>query len=227
MRLAALMGLRVVYVMTHDSIGVGEDGPTHQPIEHVSSLRAMPNMTVMRPGDANEAVEAWRVALNNTNGPTVLALSRQNLPTFDRTAEGFGPASQVKNGGYILYENGSSPDVILLATGSEVSIAYEAAQMLVKDNKTVRVVSMPSWELFDKQDEAYKEEVLPLDVPKVSIEAGTTFGWERWIGNDPKKGTAIGIDHFGASAPASRIYEEFGLTPYAVYEAAKQLVGGL
>ncbi|MBW7885929.1 MAG: transketolase [Caldilineaceae bacterium] len=224
-RLAALTGIRVIYVYTHDSIGLGEDGPTHQPVEHLAALRAMPNMTVIRPGDANETSQAWKAALLNTGGPTALALTRQNLPTYDRAAEGLGAADGVLKGGYVFFE--SAPDglqVVLIATGSELDIAYNAAKELAGEGIGVRVVSLPSWELFQQQDEAYRSTVLPPDAPKVSIEAGTTFGWERWVGNDPKKSAIIGFDHFGASAPYQTIYREFGLTAAHVVAAAKKLL---
>lgn len=226
MRLAALMGVRVVYVMTHDSIGLGEDGPTHQPIEHLAALRAIPNMTVIRPADANETSMAWRAALTNTAGPTVLALTRQNLPVYDRAGEELGAAEELALGGYVFYEQ--APDrleIVLIGTGSEVEIAFEAAKLLAGEGIGVRVVSLPSWELFEKQGDAYQAEVLPPDVPKLAIEAATPFGWERWVGNDPARGAVIGIDHFGASAPYQRIYEEFGLTAAHVVAKAKALLG--
>ncbi|MBK8047054.1 MAG: transketolase [Anaerolineales bacterium] len=225
MRLAALSKLRVIYMLTHDSIGLGEDGPTHQPIEQIASLRAMPNMTVMRPGDANETSEAWRAALLNTTGPTVLALTRQNLPTYDREAEGLGAAAGVRQGGYVFYENAPKGlQVVLVATGSELDIAYTAAKQLVSEGVGVRVVSLPCWELFAAQEESYRQAVLPLGTPKVSIEAGTTFGWAQWVGNDPAKSASLGIDRFGASAPFQRIYKEFGLTSEAVAAAARKLL---
>ena len=225
MRLSALMGVRVIYVLTHDSIGLGEDGPTHQPIEHLPALRAMPNMTVIRPADGNETAEAWRVALTNRSGPTALALTRQKVPNYDRSQEGMGPASGLRKGGYIFYANSDSPEIILIASGSEVEIAMEAAQTLVQEGVAVRVVNLACWELFQKQDESYRRSVLPLEVPKLAIEAAATFGWERWVGNDPSRGGVIGIDHFGASAPYKRIYQEFGLTPEAMVARARELLG--
>ncbi|MEM7131390.1 MAG: transketolase [Chloroflexota bacterium] len=225
MRLAALMGLRVVYVLTHDGIGVGEDGPTHQPIEQVASLRAIPNMTLFRPADGNEVTEAWRAALRNEAGPTALALTRQNLTTVDRTAPGYRSAEGAAKGGYILYESSDEgPQVALLATGSEVEICCNAAKILVAQGIRVRVVSIPSWELFSAQDEGYRDEVLPHTLPKVAVEAGTSLGWERWVGNDKSKGLIIALDHFGASAPFAKLYQEFGLTPDNVAEKAKGLV---
>jgi transketolase len=223
-RLAALMGIGVIYVMTHDSIGLGEDGPTHQPIEHLAALRAIPGMTLFRPADANETAEAWRAAIKHRTGPTILALTRQNLPTFDRSAEGFGTAVDVAKGGYIFYQNGKTPDVVFLASGSEVEIAYNAAQQLAAEGKHVRVVSLVSWERFSAQDVAYQQAVIPTDVPKVAVEAAVSFGWERWVGNDPAKGAIVAIDRFGASAPYERIYQEFGLTAEAVCEKARQLL---
>jgi transketolase len=224
MRLAALIGVQVIYVLTHDSIGLGEDGPTHQPIEHLAALRTIPNMTVLRPADANETAEAWRVAIKHRSGPVVLALTRQNLPTYDRSAEGFGPAADLARGGYILYQSGESPDVIFIASGSEVEIVYNAALQLAEEGKSVRVVSLPSWELFAAQDEAYRRQLLPPDVPKVAVEAASPFGWERWVGNDPSRGAIVAIDHFGASAPYERVYQEFGLTPENVAARARELM---
>ncbi|MCC9076066.1 transketolase [Litorilinea aerophila] len=225
MRLAALMGIRVIYVMTHDSIGLGEDGPTHQPIEHLAALRAIPNMTVIRPADANETIYAWIAALQNTQGPTVLALTRQNLPVYDRAAEGLGEASGLLRGGYVFFEQAEDGlDLVLISTGSEVDIAYQAAKALAAEGVGVRVVSLPSWELFQKQEEAYRQQVLPPGVPRLAIEAATPFGWERWVGNDKSRGDIIGIDHFGASAPYQRIYQEFGLTPERLAERARQLL---
>ncbi len=225
-RLAALMGLRVIYVFTHDSIGLGEDGPTHQPVEQLAALRTIPNMTVIRPADANETAEAWRAALKNTSGPTALALTRQNLPIYDRAGLGLGAVSGVAQGGYIFYEH--APDglaLVLIATGSEVDIIYQAAQTLAAEGVGVRVVSLPSWELFTKQSEEYRQQVLPLEVAKVAVEAAVSFGWERWVGNDPSKRAIIAIDHFGASAPYKRVYQEFGLTPAHVVQRAKALLG--
>ena len=226
MRLAALMGIRVIYVMTHDSIGLGEDGPTHQPIEQLAALRAIPNMTVLRPADANETSMAWRSALENTGGPTVIALTRQNLPVFDRTEAGMGAAEGALRGGYVLFEDAPNGlEMVLIATGSEVEIAFNAAKTLADEGIGVRVVSLASWELFAKQDAEYINEVLPVGVKRLAIEAGTSFGWERWIGNDPHLGAMLGINHFGASAPYQRVYEEFGLTPAHAVAKAKQLLG--
>jgi len=223
-RLAALSGLRVIYVFTHDSIGLGEDGPTHQPIEHLAALRAMPNLTVIRPGDANETSQAWRAALLNTGGPTALALTRQNLPTYDRAAEGLGAAEDLLKGGYVFFEQAPHGlQLVLIGTGSELDIAYTAAKQLAAEGVGVRVVSLPSWELFQAQPAAYRASVLPDGVAKVAVEAASPFGWERWVGNDPQQSAIIGIDHFGASAPFQRIYQEFGITAEHVVAAAKKL----
>ncbi|XP_021805026.1 transketolase, chloroplastic [Prunus avium] len=217
-RISALSEAGVIYVMTHDSIGLGEDGPTHQPIEHLASFRAMPNILMLRPADGNETAGAYRVAVLNRKRPSILALSRQKLPNLPGTSiEG------VEKGGYIISDNssGNKPDVILISTGSELEIAFKAGEELRKEGKAVRVVSFVSWELFDDQSDAYKESVLPAAVTaRVSIEAGSTFGWQKLIGS---KGKAIGIDHFGASAPAGKIYKEFGLTVEAVIAAAKEV----
>lgn len=217
-RLSALMQQPVVYVLTHDSIGLGEDGPTHQPVEQLMSLRMIPGALVLRPADANETAYAWRVALENGNGPTLLALTRQNLPTLDRTR--YGPAEGTLRGAYVLKEAEADLRVLLLATGSEVPIALDAAERLETERVGARVVSMPSWELFERQDAAYRESVLPSHVvARVSIEAGVTMGWSRYVG---PSGASIGVDRFGASAPYERLYEEFGLTPAAVLEAARK-----
>jgi transketolase len=219
-RLAALMKLRVVFVFTHDSVGVGEDGPTHQPIEQLIGLRSVPNLITFRPADATETVEAWRVALEREDGPTALALSRQGLPVIDRTK--LAPASGVHRGGYVLWEASTSPDVIIIATGSEVDIALKAGEVLQGEGIAARVVSMPSWELFDAQPQDYRDQVLPPNIrARVSIEAGTTLGWERYVGID---GIAIGVTHFGASAPSKVVYEKLGLTPQRVVEEVQKLV---
>ncbi len=207
-RLSALMGLHSIYVMTHDSIGLGEDGPTHQPIEHLASYRAMPNMTVLRPADANETIEAWKAAIRHRGGPVMLALSRQGLPTVDRSTH--GAASGVRNGAYVLKDTKGRPDVILIASGSEVSLCLDAAEALMKRNVKARVISMASMELFEAQPDQYKRSVLPPSVTKrIAVEAAATFGWERYVGLE---GKVMGIDTFGGSAPASKLYEHFGLT---------------
>ena len=208
-RLAALMGLRVIYIFTHDSIGLGEDGPTHQPIEQLASLRAIPNLTVIRPCDANETAEAWRLAMTNLNGPVALALTRQGLPILDRTA--FAPAAELAWGAYVLKDApGGKPDVILIATGSEVPVALDASEKLEEKGVNARVVSMPSWELFDKQPQEYRDRVLPPEIKaRIAIEAGVTQGWHRYVGST---GKVIGIDRFGASAPSKVLFEKFGIT---------------
>ncbi|MBI4315969.1 MAG: transketolase [Chloroflexi bacterium] len=220
LRLAALMEQRVIFIFTHDSVGMGEDGPTHQPIEHLLSLRAIPNLTVIRPADATETAEAWRAALLNRRGPTVLALSRQNLPVLDRTQ--LAPADGVQRGGYILWESGGSPEVILMGTGSEIHIALEAGKKLAAEAVKVRVVSLPSWELFDKQPDDYRESVLPKAVrARVAVEAATPLGWEHYVGLN---GAVVGLNHFGASAPAPVLYEKFGLTADNVAAQTRRLL---
>jgi transketolase len=217
-RLASLMGQPVVYVFSHDSIGVGEDGPTHQPVEQLASLRAIPDLMDLRPGDAAETEIAWRVAVERTDGPSFLALSRQKVPVLDRGGS-LASAEGLRRGGYVISEaSGGSPAVILIASGTELSSALEARTRLEEAGTPTRVVSLPSWFLFSHQDQAYRDEVLPPDVTaRVSIEAGSTFGWERWIGTS---GSALGLDHFGASAPAHRLFEEFGLTVDDLVDAA-------
>ncbi len=218
-RLAALMGLPVIYVFTHDSIWVGEDGPTHQPVEQVASLRVIPNVVVLRPADANETAAAWRVALERREGPTALILSRQGLPILDGTAE--GAQMGVTRGAWCPVEDGDSPQVVLLATGSEVQLAVQAGAELGGRGIMARVVSMPSQELFDAQDEDYRRALLPPGVPAVAIEAGVTFGWERYTGTD---GAVIGLDRFGASAPGEVVAEKLGFTVERIVEAAMDLV---
>jgi transketolase len=220
-RLAALMGLRVIFIFTHDSVGVGEDGPTHQPVEHLMGLRTIPNLKVIRPADATETVEAWRLALLNSTGPTALVLSRQNLPVLDRNI--FASAEGVRRGGYILKDTTSgSPDVILIATGSEVEIAIKAADILEKDKIKVRVVSLPCWEIFDQQEETYRRKVLPPEIEaRVAVEAGIKLGWEHYVGTT---GKIVGMESFGASAPAPVLFEKFGITTDAVVAAAKNFL---
>ncbi len=215
-RLSALMELNVAWVFTHDSVALGEDGPTHQPVEHLLALRAIPGLTVIRPADATEVAEAWRVILEDLHGPAVLVLSRQDLPILDR--EKLESARGVARGAYVLREPEGEESASIIATGSEVEIALAAADALAADGVHVRVVSMPSWELFDAQDEETQEDVLPGDLPTVSIEAGVTIGWERYAD------IPIGIDRFGASAPGPELYERFGITADAVVEAVKELL---
>ena len=220
-RLAALSNAHVIYVWTHDSIALGEDGPTHQPVEQLASLRAMPNMTVVRPSDATETVEAWRVAMTHTEGPVGLVLTRQKLPVIDRKT--FAPASGLAQGAYVLADaDGSRPEVILIATGSEVSIALEAHKRLTSGGIRSRVVSMPCWKWFDAQPQAYRDVVLPPSVrARVSIEAASPFGWERYVGLD---GAIIGVNRFGASAPGPIVMREFGFTPEHVVETANAVL---
>jgi transketolase len=221
LRLSALMEQPVVYVFTHDSIGLGEDGPTHQPIEHLMALRAIPNLTLLRPADANEAAEAWAVAVQHTGGPTALALTRQKLPVLDRSD--LAPAQGVRRGAYVLRACEGTPDVLLIGTGSEVQHALDAASVLEEEGIQAQVVSMPSWELFSDQPETYQREVLPPEVSaRVSIEAGVTQGWERYVGPN---GSRIGVDRFGASAPGEVVMEKYGFTAEHVVEEARRLVG--
>ncbi|MHB0869134.1 MAG: transketolase [Chloroflexota bacterium] len=220
MRLAALSHLRVVFVFSHDSIGLGEDGPTHQPVEHLVALRAIPGMAVLRPGDANETVEAWKVALQR-QGPTAIVLSRQGMPVIDRASH--APADGTHQGAYILAEAPSgTPEIVLIATGSELPLALVSQERLVALGVQARVVSMPSWELFDQQPRQYRDTVLPPSVrARLSIEAGITLGWCRYVGDE---GAAIGLDRFGASAPAPVLFEQFGFTPKNVVATALRLL---
>jgi transketolase len=220
-RLAAMMGLRVIYVFTHDSIGLGEDGPTHQPIEQLAALRAIPNLTVIRPADANETAEAWRTALKIKNGPVALILTRQNLPTQDRSL--IPPAENLARGAYMLAgTKDSQPNLILIATGSEVPVALEAMEKLTAQGISSRVVSMPSWELFEQQPQEYRDRVLPPEIKvRVAMEAGSPFGWHRYVGD---QGLVIGLDHFGASAPDKVLFEQFGLTADYVVKKVLELL---
>lgn len=221
-RLAALMGIAPIYVWTHDSVALGEDGPTHQPIEHLTALRAIPNLEVIRPADANETAHAWLEILNRRTAPQALVLTRQNLPVLDR--EGFGSAELTAKGGYIYAEGSAAPQVILIATGSEVQFAVEARASLEADGISTRVVSMPSVEWFRQQPKDYQESVLPTGVrARVSIEAGLSSGWRELVGD---AGKSIGIDHFGASADYKTLYREFGITTEAVVSAAKSVLEG-
>ncbi len=220
-RLASLSGLHLVYVWTHDSVGLGEDGPTHQPVEHYAALRAIPNLWFVRPGDANETSAAWALAADRTDGPVALALTRQKLPTLAGT-ERFAREG-VARGGYILREASSgTPELIMIGTGSELQLAFAAAEALEGEGIPTRVVSLPCWEVFDLQDEAYQEQVLPRSVrARVSVEVGVSLGWERWVGDE---GAIIGLDHFGASAPAGTIFEKFGFTAERVTDVARRVV---
>ena len=221
-RLSALSHLGSIWVYTHDSIGVGEDGPTHQPVEHLASLRAIPELQVIRPCDANEVREAWKVALESRHHPTVLALTRQNLPILDRSI--FAPAEDLRKGAYVLADLGSgSPQVILMASGSEVALIVQAGKRLAEAGIPVRLVSFPSWELFESQDEAYQNEVLPPENQnRVAVEAGVRLGWDRWVGT---KGKILSLDRFGASGPGKIVFEELGFTVEHVLKLAYQVMG--
>ena len=226
-RLAALMQLPVTYVWTHDSIGLGEDGPTHQPIEHLAALRAIPGLDVVRPADANETVAAWKTVLEHNDRPAGLCLSRQNVPVFPRGEDGFSDTSNVHRGGYVLLDSPSDlaavPDVVLIGTGSEVALAVEAREALATDGIKARVVSLPSWDIFAAQSNAYKESVLgPKGTARVSVEAGATIGWERYTGAN---GASVGIDTFGASGPGKKVLEAFGFTKERVAATALRLLG--
>jgi transketolase len=214
-RLSALMNLDAVWIFSHDSVAVGEDGPTHQPIEHLAAMRAIPNLTVIRPADATEAAEAWRTILEDVRGPVCLVLSRQNVPILDRTV--LAPAAGLRRGAYVLAD-ADSPDVVLVATGAEVGVALGARALLADRGVQARVVSMPSWELFAAQPESYRDEVLPAGPPKVSVEAGSTFGWSRWVD------ASIGIDTFGASGPGGKVLAHFGISPEAVADRVAALL---
>jgi len=219
MRLAAISKIKPIYVFTHDSIGLGEDGTTHQPIEQLAGLRSVPNMTVIRPADANETSHAWRVALEHSGGPVALVLTRQGLPVIDQ--EKFAKASGLEKGAYILSDSTATPQVILIGTGSEVSLLIKAQEKLKEKSIPARVVSMPSWELFEKQDAAYKESVLPKNIRKrLSVEAASTFGWIKYVTED---GKSVGINHFGESAPAEDLFKEFGFTVENIVTLAEYL----
>jgi transketolase len=218
-RLAALMNTHSLFVFTHDSIGLGEDGPTHEPIEHLMSLRAMPNMTVMRPADANETVEAWRIAIQRQR-PMAMALTRQKIPVLD--AQRYPIREGVAKGAYVLVEaEGGKPQILLIATGSEVQLALAAREELAKQKIAARVVSMPCWELFDEQPAEYRKQVLPAGVPKLAIEAGATLGWCRYVGDN---GDVVGLDRFGASAPGNVAMDKLGFNVPNVVEHARRLV---
>jgi transketolase len=221
-RLAALSKAHVIYVWTHDSIGLGEDGPTHQPIEQLASLRAMPEMMLLRPGDANEAVEAWKIAVAHTEGPVGLVFTRQKLPIFDRSK--LAPAAGTAKGAYVLADSAGPPKLILIATGSEVSIALEAHNQLTREGVASRVVSIPCWDLFEAQPQSYKDSVLPPGVKaRVSVEAASPLGWERYVGLD---GAVIGLNRFGASAPGEIVMRELGFTPEHIVKVAKSILAG-
>jgi transketolase len=212
------MNLDCVWIFSHDSVAVGEDGPTHQPIEHLAAMRAIPNLTVIRPADANEATEAWGAILADISGPVCLVLSRQNVPILDRSV--LAPAAGLRRGAYVLAD-ADAPDVVLVATGAEVSTALGARDLLAEKGVRARVVSMPSWELFEAQDADYRDEVLPSGVPRVSVEAGSTFGWSRYVDY------SIGIDTFGASGKGDKVLVHFGISPDAVAERVLEHVAEL
>ncbi|MEI7849709.1 MAG: transketolase, partial [Chloroflexota bacterium] len=221
LRLSALSHLPSIWIFTHDSIGVGEDGPTHQPVEHLASLRSIPNLVTIRPCDGNETIQAWRVALARTNAPTALIFTRQNLPTLDRNI--YSDASMLEKGAYILADMGDeSPELILMASGSEVALIMEAGALLAAEGVNVRLVSVPSWELFKKQDAEYREAVLPKSVKsRISVEAGIGMGWEKFVGDE---GVIISLDHYGASAPAGILFKEFGFTVENIFDTARKMV---
>jgi transketolase len=222
MRLAALMRTNVIYVLTHDSIGLGEDGPTHQPVEHLAAFRAMPNMTMIRPADASETAIAWEIAISRRKGPVGLILTRQKLPVIDRSR--YAPAELVKKGGYVLAEaQKGKPQLILISTGSEISICMQAWENLSSQGVATRVVSLPSWELFEEQPEEYKREVLPPDVwARIAVETGSALGWRQYVGD---RGKIIAMHSFGASAPAETSMEKFGFTPENIIAKSMELLG--
>jgi transketolase len=219
-RLATLMKVPVIYVFTHDSVAVGEDGPTHQPVEHLAALRAIPGLTVIRPADATETAQAWRLVIQNVNGPVALILSRQNLPVLPQRL-GY-PAAELRKGAYILSDSNGTPDVILIGTGSEVHLCLEAQSILATRGVKSRVVSMPSWELFDRTPQSYKDTVLsPQVTARVAVEAGIGMGWERYIGNS---GAMIGINRFGASAPGATVMDKYGINVSAIVAKALEFL---
>jgi len=219
-RLAAIMKIRSIFIYTHDSIGLGEDGTTHQPVEQLISLRAIPNLTVIRPADANETAQAWRVAIEHTSGPVALVLTRQGLPIIDQ--EKYTKASELEKGAYILSDSEIEPQLILIGTGSEVSLLLEAQKKLKEQNIYTRVVSMPSWELFEQQDIAYKEKVFPKKIKKrLAVEAGSPLGWHKYVTDE---GYIIGMTTFGKSAPAEALFKLFGFTVENIIEKSKALL---
>ena len=220
-RLAAIMKIRPIFIYTHDSIGLGEDGTTHQPVEQLISLRSIPNLVVIRPADANETAQAWRVAIEHSGGPVALVLTRQNIPVLDQ--QKYTSAAELEKGAYILSDSANEPDIILIGTGSEVSLLMQTQEKLKEESISARVISMPSWELFEKQDESYKEKVFPKTMKKrLAVEAGSTLGWHKYITDE---GDIIGMTTFGESAPAEELYKEFGFTVDNVIKKAKALIG--
>jgi transketolase len=219
-RLAALMKQKVIYVFTHDSIGLGEDGPTHQPIEQIASLRAIPNLVVIRPADANETVEAWKYAINHIGGPVALILTRQKLSIIDQNK--YGSAKGLQLGAYILKDTSKTPDLLLIASGSEVSLSLNAAEQLESEGKSVRVISFPSWEIFEQQSDEYKKQILPAEIrARVSVEMGIGMGWQKYTGD---YGEAMSIETFGASAPDNILYEKYGFIVENVISTAKRVL---
>lgn len=220
-RLSALMGLPVVWVWTHDSVGLGEDGPTHQPIEHYAALRAIPRLWVIRPGDANETCEAWRVALERSDGPVALLLSRQNVPVLDRGE--LGAASELQRGGYVLWDSSPGrPQLILIATGSEIAPTLDAGRALAEEGTRVRVVAMPCVELFEAQSREHRDAVLPTEVTaRLAVEPGATIGWWKWVG---QRGDVLGLDRFGASAPGTTVLEKLGFNAEGIAKRARALL---
>lgn len=220
-RLAAIMKIRPIFIYTHDSIGLGEDGTTHQPVEQLISLRSIPNLVVIRPADANETAQAWRVAIEHSGGPVALVLTRQNIPVLDQ--QKYTSAAELEKGAYILSDSENEPDIILIGTGSEVSLLMQTQEKLKEESISARVISMPSWELFEKQDESYKEKVFPKTMKKrLAVEAGSTLGWHKYVTDE---GDIIGMTTFGESAPAEELYKEFGFTVDNVIKKAKALIG--
>ncbi|MHA3964901.1 MAG: transketolase [Candidatus Thorarchaeota archaeon SMTZ1-45] len=220
-RLSALSKHRSIWIFTHDSIGVGEDGPTHQPVEHLASLRAIPELVVIRPADANEVVEAWKVAIERTNGPTLMALTRQKVPIIDRS--NYASPSGLRKGAYVLADLGEKPEIILMATGSEVGLIVEAGEKLYADGINVRLISFPSWELFESQSQEYRDSVLPPDITaRIAVEAGVSQGWKKWVGD---AGSMLTVDKFGKSAPSKIVLEAYGFTVEKVLEKARELLG--
>ena len=220
-RLAAIMKIRPIFIYTHDSIGLGEDGTTHQPVEQLISLRSIPNITLIRPADANETTQAWKVALEHQGGPVVLVFTRQGLPIIDQSK--YGKATELAKGAYILSEPVTTPELILIATGSEVELVLNAQEQLKGEGIAARVVSMPSWELFEKQDADYKEKIFPKAIRKrLAVEAGSPLGWHKYVTDE---GDVLGMTRFGESAPAEELYKEFGFTVENVVKKAKALIG--
>jgi len=221
-RLSALMGLPAVWVWTHDSVGLGEDGPTHQPVEHYASLRAIPHLWVIRPADANETVQAWRVALEREDGPVALLLSRQGIPVLDREDGKLAAASELERGGYVLWDSAPSPGLILISTGAEVPLTLDAARALADGGTSVRVVSMPCMELFEAQSQEYRDTVLPPAVTaRLAVEPGASMSWWKWVGS---AGDVLGIDRFGASAPGARVLQELGFSVENITARARALL---